>query len=64
MNSILETLNRPALNVLVQVNTSGEESKSGIVPEEAIPLAQFIATACQKLKFAGRLLENAQIETF
>lgn len=33
----------PPLNVLVQVNTSGEDSKSGIDPAEAPALAQAIA---------------------
>ena len=30
----------PALNVCVQVNISGEASKSGCAPEEVLPLAQ------------------------
>ena len=34
----------PPLNVCVQVNVSGEASKSGCAPESALPLAQLIAT--------------------
>ena len=33
----------PALNVLVQVNTSGEDSKSGINPQEALELCKEVA---------------------
>ena len=33
----------PALNVCVQVNVSGEQSKSGCEPEQAIALAQAVA---------------------
>ena len=34
----------PPLNVLVQINTSGEESKSGTTPEQAIGLCKAIST--------------------
>lgn len=34
----------PPLQVLIQVNTSGEASKSGIEPEDVLPLAQFVST--------------------
>lgn len=53
MNNVLETLNRPQLDALVQVNTSGEGTKSGVRPNEALHLAQFIHTECAKLRFAG-----------
>ncbi|MFZ6756900.1 YggS family pyridoxal phosphate-dependent enzyme [Undibacterium sp. Ji50W] len=33
----------PALNICLQVNISGEESKSGVLPAEALDLAQQIA---------------------
>lgn len=32
----------PALNVCIQINISGENSKSGIDPKQMLPLAQFI----------------------
>lgn len=41
------------LSVLVQVNTSGEESKYGVVPEECVALAQHIARNCSNLHLAG-----------
>lgn len=34
----------PPLNVLVQVNVSGEATKSGVAPDEAVALAQEVAT--------------------
>lgn len=33
----------PPLNVCIQVNVSGEQTKSGVTPEEALPLAAVIA---------------------
>ena len=42
----------PALNVCIQVNVSGEASKSGITPAEAAPLARCIA-ALPRLKLRG-----------
>ena len=37
----------------MQVNTSGEESKYGVSPEDTVTLAQHISTACKNLKLAG-----------
>ncbi|MEN9316611.1 MAG: hypothetical protein RIS35_3004 [Pseudomonadota bacterium] len=45
-----ETL--PALNVCIQVNVSGEATKSGCAPEEALPLARAIS-ALPRLKLRG-----------
>ena len=42
----------PALNVCLQVNVSGEESKSGVAPEEALTVAHAIA-ALPNLKLRG-----------
>ena len=42
----------PALNVCLQVNVSGEGSKSGVLPAEALALAQAIA-ALPRLKLRG-----------
>ena len=42
----------PPLNVLIQVNVSGEASKSGVAPEEVSDLAQAIATL-PRLKLRG-----------
>lgn len=42
----------PALNVCLQVNVSGESSKSGVTPADALALAQAIA-ALPRLKLRG-----------
>jgi pyridoxal phosphate enzyme (YggS family) len=42
----------PALNVLVQVNVSGEASKSGVAPDEVLTLAKEI-DALPRLKLRG-----------
>ena len=41
------------LDVFVQVNTSGEETKHGVEPADAVPLARHVATACPHLRFSG-----------
>ena len=43
---------RPPLEVLVQVNISGEASKSGVAPDEAVALARSVA-ALPRLRLAG-----------
>ncbi|HEX4916779.1 MAG TPA: YggS family pyridoxal phosphate-dependent enzyme [Limnobacter sp.] len=42
----------PALNVLVQVNTSGEASKSGVAPQDALNLCKAVAQL-PRLKLRG-----------
>ncbi|KAL5715372.1 hypothetical protein ACHQM5_017201 [Ranunculus cassubicifolius] len=44
---------RKPLKVLVQVNTSGEESKSGVEPSSCVQLAKHIKTSCPHLEFSG-----------
>lgn len=46
------------LNVMVQVNTSGEETKSGCEPEETVGLAQFV-NACDNLNLIGLMTIGA-----
>lgn len=41
------------LKVMIQVNTSGEEQKNGIQPNEAPDLAEHIARKCNWLELAG-----------
>lgn len=41
------------LKVLVQVDTSGEDTKSGVTAEEAVEMAQHILANCPALQFAG-----------
>lgn len=56
LNSAYEKSRKTAddqLKVLVQVNTSGEEQKSGCSPEAASDLVQFIKEKCPCLEAAG-----------
>lgn len=41
------------LKVMVQINTSGEESKHGLLPAEAIAVVEHINTKCSSLEFVG-----------
>ena len=45
--------NNSKLNILVQVNTSREEAKSGCLPGEVLALVRHINENCKKLKFCG-----------
>jgi uncharacterized pyridoxal phosphate-containing UPF0001 family protein len=38
---------------MVQVNTSGEESKFGVEPKDCLPLARHIRDECSNLAFRG-----------
>jgi len=61
---------RPApLAVLIQVNTSGEASKFGCAPEEALGLFEHVLTSCPALEprglmTIGRLAEGPQPDCF
>ena len=48
-----QTTTNPPLGVMVQVNTSGEESKFGVEPGDALDLAKHILESCGSLKFEG-----------
>ncbi|XP_023945159.2 pyridoxal phosphate homeostasis protein [Bicyclus anynana] len=41
------------LNIMVQVNTSGEEAKSGIDPSQATNLVEHVIKNCHNLNFQG-----------
>lgn len=41
------------LKVMVQINTSGEESKHGLPPSETIATVEHIKTSCPSLEFVG-----------
>jgi len=47
-----ETRDAP-LNVFVQVNTSGEQNKSGIEPSDCLSLIKHIISDCASLRFRG-----------
>jgi pyridoxal phosphate enzyme (YggS family) len=47
------------LRVMVQVNTSGEESKSGVEPEEAVALCRHVVERCPHLRLTGLMTIGA-----
>ncbi len=49
------------LQVCIQVNLSGEASKSGVAPEGLIPLAEFVE-ACPRLRLRGLMTLPARSE--
>ncbi|KAL0407243.1 UNVERIFIED_CONTAM: Pyridoxal phosphate homeostasis protein [Sesamum latifolium] len=53
LNRAIGNMGRKPLKVLVQVNTSGEESKSGVEPAGCVDLAKHISTNCPNLEFCG-----------
>ena len=44
---------REPLKVMIQVNTSSEDSKAGVAPSETVSLAEFIASSCPSLRLTG-----------
>ncbi|KAK4344510.1 hypothetical protein RND71_034686 [Anisodus tanguticus] len=53
LDRAVSSIGRQPLKVLVQVNTSGEESKSGIDPSNCIELAKYVKLDCPNLEFSG-----------
>ncbi|XAR56717.1 hypothetical protein NMG60_11037296 [Bertholletia excelsa] len=53
LDRAVSTIGRKPLNVLVQVNTSGETSKSGIDPSRCVELVKHIKLCCPNLEFSG-----------
>ncbi len=47
------------LNVMVQINTSGEDTKSGVEPSEATDLCRFIVNECPQLQLTGLMTIGA-----
>lgn len=47
------------LRVMVQVNTSGEESKSGVEPGDALSLCRHVREHCPSLRLAGLMTIGA-----
>ncbi|RWR99600.1 proline synthase co-transcribed bacterial protein-like protein, partial [Dinothrombium tinctorium] len=64
-NAIAEEINKKlektglTLKVMVQVNTSGEENKSGIEPKDVTSLVSFILNNCPNLDFVGLMTIGA-----
>lgn len=48
------------LPIFVQINTSGEDTKGGIEPDQAVALCQDIATSCDQLVVKGLMTIGAE----
>ncbi|KAJ6820790.1 putative proline synthase co-transcribed bacterial-like protein [Iris pallida] len=53
LDRVVANLGRKPLKVLVQVNTSGEESKFGVDPSGCVELAKHVKQGCTNLVFSG-----------
>jgi uncharacterized pyridoxal phosphate-containing UPF0001 family protein len=47
------------LKIFLQVNTSGEASKAGILPSEAVHMSKEIVHSCPKLDYVGLMTIGA-----
>ncbi|KAL2473467.1 putative pyridoxal phosphate-dependent enzyme [Forsythia ovata] len=53
LDRIVGSIGRKPLRVMVQVNTSGEESKHGVDPAGCVELAKHVTLGCPNLEFSG-----------
>ncbi|XP_038883655.1 pyridoxal phosphate homeostasis protein [Benincasa hispida] len=53
LDRMVESIGRKPLKVFIQVNTSGEESKSGVEPSGCVELAKHVSLNCPNLQFSG-----------
>ncbi|KAL2523721.1 putative pyridoxal phosphate-dependent enzyme [Abeliophyllum distichum] len=53
LDRAVSNIGRQPLKVLVQVNTSGEASKSGINPSDCVDLVKHVKLGCPNLEFSG-----------
>lgn len=53
LNKAVMSEGRPPLRVMVQVNTSGEESKFGVEPAQCVELVRHVRSECKSLIFTG-----------
>ncbi|XP_051126034.1 uncharacterized protein LOC127247966 isoform X2 [Andrographis paniculata] len=53
LDRTVSTLGRQPLKVMIQVNTSGEVSKSGVEPSECVELVKHVQLSCSNLNFSG-----------
>jgi len=59
LNTAMQEFNDKTLNIFVQVNTSGEESKGGVEPNDVVALCQEITESCDKLVLKGLMTIGA-----
>jgi len=59
LSNAVSELNRACLDVYVQIDTSGEDTKSGILPEEATGLVTHIVANCPNISIRGLMTIGA-----
>jgi len=59
LHNACEAAERPSLDIYLQVDTSGEDTKSGVPASEAVALAQSIIQECPRLRVAGLMTIGA-----
>jgi len=60
LNTAVKGQERGPLDIYVQVNTSGEESKFGVEPQDCVSLAEHVHKECDLLRFAGLMTIGQQ----
>ena len=60
LNTAVKGQERGPLDIFVQVNTSGEESKFGVEPQDCVSLAEHVHKECDLLRFAGLMTIGQQ----
>ncbi|KAL3140794.1 hypothetical protein ABBQ32_005339 [Trebouxia sp. C0010 RCD-2024] len=60
LNNAVKGQERDPLDIYVQVNTSGEESKFGVEPKDCVSLAEHVHKECDVLRFAGLMTIGQQ----
>ncbi|XP_060192818.1 uncharacterized protein LOC132622259 isoform X2 [Lycium barbarum] len=53
LNRVAGDIGRKPLKVFIQVNTSGEETKSGVEPDGCVELVKHVTSNCPNLEFCG-----------
>lgn len=59
LNNAMQDFEDENLEIFVQVNTSREESKGGVAPEDVLTLCQHISNSCPKLHLKGLMTIGA-----
>ncbi len=59
LNNAVGAVGREYLDIYLQIDTSGEETKSGIPPEEAVSFVQEVNEKCKQLKIKGLMTIGA-----
>ena len=59
LDAACEAANRESLDIYIQVDTSGEDTKSGVPISEVVPLVNEIIETCPRLKVKGLMTIGA-----